>query len=218
MNLAVAVLTGSTRQSLVGAKPSCCELISPIQGRIVAKRQVVALLAQEGSLGYQQLVVIRAMWGMAIGTVLAHRSVLPQERATLLRMAGVTQRIGAFGLQQRLGSAAMWVVAIHTGHLAFVQGHVRTLVEFVALLLMTGFAGVVDGALGQQTVDRVFLHWIVAIRTAQLIARVNRARPVQLTAAGMTAQTLLVLFGYWRTPLLGETNQGVLVPGVLNVQ
>jgi hypothetical protein len=53
-------------------------------------RGCVALLAQPGLPGNQQIFVIGAMRRMAVGAILAYRRVFPQQRAAFLGMAVIS--------------------------------------------------------------------------------------------------------------------------------
>ena len=157
VNLRVAILAGASGQTLTGSAagqlPCSGGLIGAEEPPGVAYRQVVALLAKVRSRCDQQLVVIGAVHGVAVGAILSHWSVLPKERPALFGVAGVANHVGAFRFQQRPGGAAMRIVAINARHFAFRQRHVGTLVKFGALLLVATRAGVVDVVLGQQTAD-----------------------------------------------------------------
>lgn len=182
MNLRVAILAGASRHTLAGCAAGQLtrrrRLIGAEKRPGMTDRQVVALLAKVGSCCDQQLVVIGAMHGVAVGAVLTHGGVLPQERPALFGVTGVANDVGAFGFQQGLGGAAVWIMAIHARHFPFWQRHVRALVEFSALLLVTARAGFIHRALGEQAADRIFFHGIVAIRTTQFIVGVYRAGPM----------------------------------------
>ena len=100
VNLRVAILAGAARHALAGSTarqlPRCCGLIGAEECPRVPDRQVVALLAKVGSCCDQQLVVIGAMDCVAVGAVLTHGCVLPQERPALFGVAGVAHDVGAF--------------------------------------------------------------------------------------------------------------------------
>src|SRR5215467_4081873 len=102
---------------------------------------VVALLAKVGTRGDEKHVVIRAVRLMAVRAALAHRGVLPQEGAALLRVAHVADVVDAVRLEKRLGDRAVRVVAVGARYLSFGQRHVRTALEFGPLLDVTGLAG-----------------------------------------------------------------------------
>lgn len=222
VNLRVAILAGASGQTLTGSAagqlPCGGGLIGAKERPGMPDRQVVTLLAKVGSCRNQQLVVIGAMYGVAVGAVLAHWRMFPKERSALFGVAGVADDIGAFRLQQRLGGATVRIVTVDARHLAFRQRHVRSFVEFGALLLVTGCAGVVDVTLGEQARNRIFFHRIVAICATQLAVGVNRAGPMQLAAAFVTPHALPILSLYRCAPALGEANQQRLVCWIFRVQ
>ena len=91
--------------------------------KVGAMIEAVALRAQLGPLDLQQELVGGAMRFMAVQAVFAHRRVFPQERAALLGMARVAVVVDRILLQQRVRGAAMRVVAIRAGQLAFAHRH-----------------------------------------------------------------------------------------------
>ena len=153
VNLRVAVLAGASRQALAagttGQLADRCRLIGAEESAGMPDRQVMALLAKVGPCGDEELVVIGAMYGVAVGAVLAYRCVFPQERPAFFGVAGVSDGVGTFRFQQRFGGTAVRIVAVDAGHLAFGKRHMGSLVEFGALLLVARRAGLVDAALGE---------------------------------------------------------------------
>ena len=209
--LHMTILAGAARQTLTGRTARqltrCRRLIGAEKLPGMSGRQVMTLLAKVRTCCHQKLVVIGAMHGMAVGAILAHRCVLPQKRPALFGMAGVANDIGTFRLQQWLGGAAMRIVAVDARHPAFRQWHVRSLVEFGALLRMAARTGIVDATLGQQTADRIFFHGVVAVRATELAVRVNGTRPMQLAAAFMARHALTVLCLNGSAPAFGKADQ-----------
>ena len=79
----------------------------------------MALLAKQRTCRDQELFVIGAVRLVAIAARIPHRCVVEQERATLVRMAPVTGFVDTVRLQQRLGRAAVRIVAIRARNLPF---------------------------------------------------------------------------------------------------
>ena len=102
----------------------------------------VALSAQPRPRQLQRVFIRRAMGIVAVQTVLAHRRVLEQERSAFLRMALVAIVVDRVLAQQRFGEAAMRVMTVRAGDLAFAQRHVRRTEHLRALVLVTLEAGV----------------------------------------------------------------------------
>src|SRR6185437_10571911 len=113
MDVAVAAQATASHHALVRHQPVAQVLTRQQIVRMVAVG--VALLAQHRYRQYQQVFLVRAVRGVAIEAVLAHRRVLEQERAALLGMAGGAGLVDGVGLQQRRGDAAVRVVAIDAG-------------------------------------------------------------------------------------------------------
>ena len=155
---------------------------------------------------------------MAVHAVFPYRSMLPQERASLFRVAGVAKLIDGVGLQQLLGGTAMRVMAIHTGHLALGDRHVRLLAELRALLLVAALAGFGDAGFFHQAGRREACHGVMAVRASELVGCMDGSGPVDPLAARVTIQALAGLLLDGRIPLLGETNDFGLVLGVQYVQ
>ena len=73
---------------------------------------------------FQQVLIHRAVRIMAVQAVLAHRRMFEQERSALLGMARVAIVVDRIRPQQRLGGAAVRIMTIRAGDLAFAQRHV----------------------------------------------------------------------------------------------
>src|SRR5512142_1145729 len=100
--------------------------------RLTVVRTVVAFLAQEGRARFQQGLDIGSVRRMAVGAVLGHRLVFPQERPALFGVAGVTG-LGHRCLLQQLGTGpSMRIVAVGTHDLAGVDRVSRYLEAFSA--------------------------------------------------------------------------------------
>ena len=95
----------------------------------------------------------------------------------------------------------MGIVAIHAADLAFEQRHVRTFVEFCALHLVAGEAGLTDRFARRQPVRRIVRHRIVAIAAGEIVVLVNRTVPENPLPALMAGQALRVSLRYWRLAL-----------------
>lgn len=81
----------------------------------------VALLAQVGLSADQQVLVIRAMRRMAVGTVFLYRRVFPQKGPALFRMAVIALLVNRVADQVSRTGPAVWLVAVGARH----QAHVR---------------------------------------------------------------------------------------------
>ncbi len=163
----------------------------------------VTLLAQERNRRDQQRVLIRAMGGMAIQAILAHRRMFEKKRSALLGMTLVARFVDRVRLQQRVRERPVRVVAVIAAHLAVGQRHVGSAVELetdVAVALRTG---IVDRAARQEPLHREFGHRIVAIAARQIVALMNRTGPVIPGPARVTRETRLGLRGDGRTGVFG---------------
>jgi len=80
---------------------------------------------------------------VAIRAIVANRRMLKQEGPALFGMARITDLIDAVCFEQRRRRAAVGIVAIGTGHLAFEKRHVGTAAKFGALFGMALKAGFV---------------------------------------------------------------------------
>ena len=136
-------------------------------------RLPVALLAEEGPRGHQQLVLVGPVRCVAVGAVLAHRRMLPQERTALLGMAGEAELIDRLGTEHRLARRTMRVVTVVAGHFAFRQGHMRLAAKFIALLNVTALANLIHIDPGKKTGLGLTSHRIVAIAARNLIQRMQ---------------------------------------------
>ena len=140
----------------------------------------VALLAEERHRGRLQLEVVRAVRRVAVEAVLAHRRVLPEERAALLGVALVAELVDRAGDQVGLGQRAVRVVAGQAVHLALAHGVVRGLLHLRAHVLVALEAGLglhrgADHRIGRgRGVD------LVAVQAADALALVRTAHPVRL--------------------------------------
>jgi len=220
VDLRVAVLAGPSDDALTGRAPELGRargLTGVVERARMADRWAVALLTKLGPGTGQQLVVVRAMGVMAVHAVFPHRRVFPEHGAALLGMTGVAHDVHAIRLEQWPGRAAMGVMAIDAGHLAFRQRHVGALPELGALLLVAGLAGFVDGALGQQAAGRNLFHRIVAVGAAQFVGGVHGTGPVQPVAALVAGQALTILSLDGGAPALGEADDQALVLGALGM-
>lgn len=103
-------------------------------------RTIVAFFAQEGSTRFKQWRNIGAMRCVAVGAVFVHRLMFPQEWAAFFCMTGETRLVNRILLQQFWGCRAMWIVAIGTDHLSFLNRMVRVFIDISTLLLVAGKA------------------------------------------------------------------------------
>ena len=151
-------------------------------GRAGVARGLVALLAQQRRLHLQHLLVDRAVGVVAVEAVLAHRRVLPQERAALLGVAGVAVLVDR-GLQQHpLVGRAVRVVAARALQLALAQRHVARAHQLGLLLQVAARAQLHLRLLEQRLLDGALGVRVVARAAGHLAAVVARAHPVLLVA------------------------------------
>src|SRR5215470_10313509 len=146
----------------------------------------VALLAQPRPRDLQQEVVDRTVRIMAVQAVLAHRGMLPQERAALFRMALVAIVVNGGLVQKSFAVGAMGIVAARARHLAFANRHVRRAPDFRALVLVTLETRVHLGQLGQLELGRDVGHDGMAIgagKVARLVRAAAPQRPLSLFVA-----------------------------------
>ena len=137
----------------------------------------VALLAQPRPRDLQQEVVDRAVRIVAVEAALAHRGMLPQERAALFRMAFVAIVVDGSLIQKSLAVGPMRIVAAGARHLALANRHVRRAPDFCALVLVTLETRIHLGELGQLELGRHVRHDRVAIRAGEPARFVRAAAP-----------------------------------------
>ena len=108
----------TVRATAVECEPRCGQLRS----RGMPRRNV-ALLAETGHTGFQQLRARGTVRFMAVHAIFHHRRMLPQERTAPLRVTRVTILVDR-ALDQQLGiGTAMRVMAIGAGDLSFSKRH-----------------------------------------------------------------------------------------------
>jgi len=114
----------------------------------------VALLAEPGRAGLQQLRASGTMRVMAVHAIFHYRRMLPQERATSFRMTLVTVLVDrAFDQQLGIGSS-MRVMAIGASDLSFSKWHVRRALNLSAAQLMALKADLHSRLLDELTIPR----------------------------------------------------------------
>src|SRR5262245_45814579 len=121
MNLGVAVLAGppdDARTLSSSQQRTSGRLAVAVERAVVPHRQVVALLAEVGTRRHEQLVMVRPMRLMAVDATLADGRVLPEERPSLLGVAGVADLVDRVGVQQGARGRAMRVVAVDARQLS----------------------------------------------------------------------------------------------------
>ena len=125
---------------------------------------------------------------MAVGAVVKHGTVLPQERAAFLGVAGVTGFVDRVFDQQFGTSRAVRIVAIGTDHLAGIDRVRGNLVGVRTLLLMAGEAHLGLRPLVANLVDGR-MH-LVAVIAGQLVVLVLAAFPVGAIISFVASQAL----------------------------
>src|SRR5215475_4498540 len=137
----------------------------------------VTLLAEARPRDLQQEVIDRAVRIVAVQAIVAHRGMLPQERAALLRVTLVAIVVDGGLIQKSLAVGAMRIVAAGARHLAFANRHVRRAPNFRALVLVTLETGVRLGQLGQLELGRHVGHDGVAIGAGESARLMRTAAP-----------------------------------------
>src|SRR5262249_40404820 len=113
VDLCVAVRAGAIDQTHIGQRT--VRHVAPGQQLRGMADLRVTLLAKDRPRGNEQLLVVGAVRRMAGEAVFPHRRMLEQERTALLSVTIVASLVDAIGLEQRLGGAAVRVVAIDAG-------------------------------------------------------------------------------------------------------
>jgi len=98
------------------------------------------------------------------------------------------------------------IVAIVAAHLAFRKRHVRAAIELQANIFMALGAGIVDRCLGHQPFHRELRHHVMAVAAGQIVALMNRARPMIARTACVARQTSLRLRFYGGPGILREAD------------
>ena len=133
------VRTAETTAGAPGSKTRNVALVGAGTGSLMA------LLTQEGTTHLQEVGGYGAVGIMAIGAVLRHRLVVPEERSPLFRVALVAGIIDGIALQIRAPRRAVRVMAIRACDFALEDRMARRLVNLSPLFLVTREA---DSGLG----------------------------------------------------------------------
>jgi len=149
----------------------------------------VALIAEPRPRHFQHVLVDRAVRVVAVQAILAHRRVLEQERPALFGMTLVASVIDRIGAQHRLGEAAMRIMAIRAGDLAFSDRHVCRPQNLSTLILMALEAGVGLEWCFQREACRHVRHNRVTIATGDAALFMHAALPIGSLAALVAVQT-----------------------------
>ena len=155
----------------------------------------VAALAQHWAAHTQHAGMVRAVWVVTRRTVLGHRRMLPQVRASYLRVAIVASLVYALSDQQQLSRIAMRIVATTASHVAMLYRMSVWLQRFGALLLMT-----IETHFSLARRLQNGITWCVtdmAVGTGDLIIVVRTRMPAKADIGVMTAETHIVLCGNW---------------------
>ena len=114
----------------------------------------VALVAEPGHAGLQQLRAGGTMGFMAVRAILHDGRMLPQERAASFRVTLVTGLVDRAGLEQAGIGSSMRVMAIGASDLSFSKWHVRRALNLSAAQLMALKANLHSGLLYELTIPR----------------------------------------------------------------
>ena len=152
-------------------------------------RVVVAPLAQHRRLGDEHALVLRPVRIVTARAVVAHRSVLVQERPALLGVAADARLVQPVaGLEQLDVGRAVRVVARRALHLALGDRHVRRTAHLGGLLLMARLAQLrLRGGL-ELVLDRLGVVRAVARRAGEIAAVVRAPLPECVRPSRMARQ------------------------------
>jgi hypothetical protein len=188
----------------------------------------VALLAESGRAGLQQLRTGGTMRFMAVHAIFHHRGMLPQERAAPLRMALVTGLINCARNEQAGIGSSMRVMAIGAGDLSFPKRHVRRALHLSAAQLVALKADLHPRLLDELTIPRqrliktegrnIRLHDLVTRDAGQAARFVRASLPKHPRAFFMALQTRVILFLGRETRFLPETHNGGYIPSPLRMR
>ena len=187
----------------------------------------VALLAETGHTGFQQLRARGTVRFMAVHAIFHHGRMLPQEGTAPLRVTRVTILVDR-ALDQQLGiGSAMRIMAIRAGDLSFSKRHVRRAHHLSTAQLVALKADFHSRFLDELTVPRqrliktergnVGLHDLVTGNTGQAAGFVGAPFPKQPRALFMALQTLGVEFLDGAVGFLVKPNNGVYISSPLDV-
>ena len=152
----------------------------------------MAPLAEVRLLGHQHLVVVRSVRVVAVEAALAHRRVLPQERAAFLGVALQALLVDVLGVDHLRVDGVVGIVAARAAHLPFPHRVVGRPQALAADVLVAGEAGVgllrrlQLGARGMEVVHAVARH---AAHPAPLV---DAAREMRLAALVVAVLALRV--------------------------
>lgn len=156
----------------------------------------MAFLAQPRGALFQQGRVVGTVRCMAIGAIIKHGRMLPEERAALLGMAGIASFIGGIFNQQFWPGRTVGIVTFRTGSLANQDGVSREQMDFRPLRLMASEA---DIRLADSLQHLVFGHMgSMAVAARHALHLVLAAAPMGAQAALMTSDAFLILGGCGR--------------------
>ena len=127
---------------------------------------LVAFLTQERRTRLKQIGNGGPVWVVADRAVLGHRLVVVHERSALFHVAGVAGFVDA-AFDQLLRIVAVWVMAVRTGNLAFLDRMARRPVDLRALLLVAREA---DFQLGKLVAHFVACHVHLVTRGTRDVA------------------------------------------------
>lgn len=147
---------------------------------MTAQTEKAVLLDQQGAM-------VGAVRGVAIRTALTHRCVLPQERAALIGVTGVTGLVFRV-LHEQARCGSMDVVATGAVHAALSHRMMRDLHHLGTNIAMALVAGLRDRPFRQQSALRVFLHDDVARRATYVVSVVGSGFPAETATAFVALQ------------------------------
>jgi hypothetical protein len=148
----------------------------------------MAFLAQVWRASFQQRRFGRTVRCMAVGAIVKHGAMLPQERAAFLGVAGVTGFVDRVLDQQFRTRRTVRIVAIGTDHLARIDRVRGNFVGIRTLLLMAGKTNLGLRSLVAHLVYRR-VH-LVAVIAGQLVALVLTTIPVGAIISFVASQAL----------------------------
>lgn len=148
-----------------------------IRGRGMARRDMTAL-AKERKPRHEHMLIVRAMWIMAIQTIFAHRRMLIKERSTLIRVTGVASLIGGISIEHLRRRGPVWIVTGGAVHLSFFDGHMRIAVDLCHDVLMALSADLLHSGLHQKEFVVFGVMNAMASQARDIAALMHAAHPV----------------------------------------
>lgn len=176
---------------------------TPRLWRIIRSVTGVTLGAEPRQAHFKQAVINGAMRLMAVGAIIRNRRMFMKEGASPFRMAGVTVFIEAVLFELCGIGAAMRVMAIRTGNLSFLHGHVGRAHQLGLALQMAlaadfGLRALVKkrglvADLGKLIAVTGLFHYRVAVHTRDSASGVGACLPIGLDSSLVASKARVIL-------------------------